>query len=370
VKNIVKEQFLVSTFFTFYLVHSSQIGIGILSFQREVSKNAQQDAWLSVIIAGISIHILIWLIYQTLDEKHNDLVAVHDFCFGQVIGNILSILVLFYFLLSAFAVFRTYIQIIQVWVFPTIKTWQLALVLGVMIYYIVSGGFRILTGFSVWGVIIPAFLLLLLYFPLRYMNPRLLMPVFNHTVKDILLSTKASVLLFVGFEWIYMYYPFIKGAKKSQKWAHLANGISTVLYLIVLVVSFMYINQDTLQHATWATLFMTKIIELPFIERFEYIFIFIWILVIIPTLCIPIWACTRILKRITNSSHFKPKISLAFFIIVMIVAATFIENFVEVDKLGKFISNAGFYFLYIYIPFIFLMKLFRHQLTKMLSKAQ
>ena len=42
---------------------------------------------------------------------------------------------------------------------------------------------------------------------------------------------------------------------------------------------------------------LLEIVHFSFMERFEYVFIFIWLLVIIPPMCISMWACTRIAKK-------------------------------------------------------------------------
>jgi spore germination protein (amino acid permease) len=356
--NKVKEQYLVSAFFTFFLVHGSQTGVGMLQFQQAISKDAQQDAWISLLMGGAIIHVIIWLIYKILDDKNNDLTVVHQYLFGKIIGKALSLVVLFYFFLSSLTVFRTYIEVIQVWVYPTMKTWQLSILLSLTIYYLVSGGFRVLTGFSFWGVILPSFLLLLIYFPLEEARWEYILPILNHSSKEILYSTKASTILFLGFEWLLLYYPFIKDVKKSQKWAHYGNIYSIFLYFLITIISFVYFNQQVLQQLPWATLMMVKIVMLPFIERFEYIFIIIWLLVIIPPVCLSIWACTRIVKKI---STIPPESSLVFFLIVMSFASIYIKNWTMVDKLYFITSEVGFYFVFVYIPFLFLVKVFKQK---------
>ena len=357
----VKEQFQVSTFFTFFLIHASQTGIGILNFQYHISKYAKQDAWISLILSGVSIHLILFLIFKMLDSNHNDLVAVHQHCFGRAAGSVLSLIVLGYFWLASFTVFRTYIGVIQIWVYPTIKTWQLSIIFGVVIYYIVSSGFRVLTGFSFWGVILPSFLFLLIYFPVKHMNYIYLLPVFSHPIRDLLLSAKASTLLFLGFEWILMYYPFIKDSSKIPKWAYFGNLYSILVYLIVTIISFLYFNQDVIGQLPWATLMMVKIVHFSFLERFEYVFIFIWLLVIIPPMCISIWACTRIVKRTVS---FPPKVSLVLFILLAIIASISLKNLQSVDKLSSIASTVGFVFIYIYIPFLFISKKIKDRYLK------
>ena len=42
--------------FAFILIYANQIGIGILTFQRLISKEAGYDAWISILMTGVSVH--------------------------------------------------------------------------------------------------------------------------------------------------------------------------------------------------------------------------------------------------------------------------------------------------------------------------
>ncbi|WP_261133367.1 spore germination protein [Bacillus sp. Marseille-Q3570] len=346
-----KEKYLVSTFFVFFLIHSSQTGIGLLSFQNTIFENAGHDAWISVIITGLSLHIILWMILQMVRNPTKDLLKIHQILFGDKIGNFLSVIVIGYFFLLALTVFRTYIEAIHVWVFPMIKTWELGIGLACLIIYIITGGFRTLTGISFLGVILPSLLLVTLYFPLQYANFRNLMPVLNHSILEIAQSSKASSLIYIGFETLLIYFPFIKYPSKSAKWAHGALAYTTFLYLLVTLLTFVYFSQGQLKHILWPTLVMTKIVEMPFIMRFEFIFIFTWLLVILPAVCIPIWCCTRILKKITK---IKPRKSLYTIMSLILLSSILIDDRLKVDALGKFASETGFYFIYSYIPLLFI----------------
>ncbi|MFC4559996.1 GerAB/ArcD/ProY family transporter [Virgibacillus kekensis] len=345
-----KENYLVSTFFVFFLIHSSQTGIGLLSFQNTIIENAGYDSWISVIITGLSLHIILWMILKMVSNPTKDLLKIHQISFGEKTGNFLSVIVIGYFLLLALTVFRTYIEAIQVWVFPMIKTWELSLGLACLIIYIITGGFRTLTGISFLGVVLPSILLLTLYFPLQYANFRNLMPVFNHSILEIAQSSKASSLIFIGFESLLIYFPFIKHPSKSAKWAHGALAFTTFIYLLVTLITFIYFSQGQLKHTLWPTLSMIKIVEFSFIMRIEFIFIFTWLLVILPTVCIPIWCCTRILKKIMKV---KPRKSLYTIMLFILLCSIFIDDHLKVDALRKFTSEVGFYFIYSYIPLLF-----------------
>jgi spore germination protein (amino acid permease) len=360
----VEKHFQVSAFFTFFLIHSSQTGVGILNFQNQVIKGAEQDAWISLIITGVITHIILYIIFKLLDEENNDLVAAHHYCFGKTMGNILSVLAMIYFWLASLTVLRAYIEVIQIWVYPTIKTWQLCFVFGLTFYYLIKSGFRTLTGFSFWGVVLPSFLFFLIYFPMKHTNYIYLLPAFSHSLSELFLSSKAYSLLFLGFEWIVMYYPFIRrnsNSKNISKWAYFGNLYTIIVYLIVTLISFLYFNQEVLQHLPWATLMMVKIVHFSFLERFEYAFIFIWLLVVISPICISLWACTRIIKRAFSIS---PKTSLKLLLLAEMIAAISLQEFKSIDHLINLTSNIGIGFVYVYLPLLLIIKLIKNNFIK------
>ncbi len=89
-KHPVAENAKISPFLVFYLIIGMQIGIGILGFQRPIAKDAGYDAWISVLAAGLTVHVIIWMIYKITETAKGDLVQVHEFIFGKTIGKLLS----------------------------------------------------------------------------------------------------------------------------------------------------------------------------------------------------------------------------------------------------------------------------------------
>jgi spore germination protein (amino acid permease) len=356
VQNRVKENYTISGYFVFFLIAVSQKTGIVSNFQSLVLRDAGQDAWISVMLLGLSLHLIIWMVYKMLGYPAKDVIDLHRTIFGNFMGNSLSLLLVGYFFIISLFVFRTYIEIIQVWVFPTIQTWALAAIFICMIYYFVSGGFRVLTGLCFFGFLIPSSLIFFLYFPTRQGDLQNLMPVLNHSFLDLLKASKSSSFIYFGIETLLIYFPFLKLPEKTAKWAHIALHYGTFEYTVLTVVTLMYFSQGLLKHTLWPSLGMTKIIEFTFITRFEYIFIFLWLMVIIPTICIPIWCCTRIMKRVAT---LKPRLSLPFILATLLIAALMFNEHMKIDVFEKFIIEMRFYFIYAYIPFIFIIYVIR-----------
>lgn len=169
------ERFHISPFFVFFTIHCSQIGVGILSLPNLLNEETGHDGWMSVIIAGTIIHILIWMIYKIFKSagENKDVIQVNVQYFGKWIGNMVNVVLLVYFFSFALIVMRIYTEIIQVWVFPLMGAWQFCLIILVLTYYTVSGGFRVVVGLCFWGVMIPLLIIVpMLVFPLEYAHYR------------------------------------------------------------------------------------------------------------------------------------------------------------------------------------------------------
>ncbi|WP_274517245.1 GerAB/ArcD/ProY family transporter [Lysinibacillus boronitolerans] len=72
----------------FFVVHGAQIGVGIQGFQRIIYQDARQDAWISVLLAGIATHLVTFCMIKTLEiYGSDDLYGIQIDIFGKWIGN-------------------------------------------------------------------------------------------------------------------------------------------------------------------------------------------------------------------------------------------------------------------------------------------
>ena len=76
-----------------------------------------------------------------------------------------------------------------------------------------------------------------------------------------LISAKQSALEFLGFETILIFYPFIEKGKSLKRWAHAGIAFSTLIYVILAIVSFMYYSEGQLNRTIWPTLTMLKLLR-------------------------------------------------------------------------------------------------------------
>jgi spore germination protein (amino acid permease) len=352
-QNPIDEKYQISPFFIVFLIYVSMVGVGILNFQHSLVKRMGNDSWMTVLLLGISIHLIIWMIYKILLLKQEgiDITHINTLCFGKIFGSTINVAIILYFYIGAFIEFRAYNDVVQVWVFPEMNTFPMGIVLLFLIYYTVSGGFRSVTGLSFWGmlisylIVIPFILLLL-----PHLHPQNLMSFNDHSMPEVLSSFKSTLYIFMGFEAILVYYPFIKTPEKSQKWAHVTVLFVTSFYLLTTLITLMFFNVDYIRHLLWPTLTMLKIIQVPILQRLEYLAISVWLIKILANISLGLWVASR---GMLNTFNAKRRSSLLIFLIGMLIAGLFVKDYKCIRLLTDYHSTMGMYFLYIYIPIMF-----------------
>ncbi|WP_028611991.1 GerAB/ArcD/ProY family transporter [Paenibacillus harenae] len=348
----VKESLTVSPYLLWFLLHGTQMGSTLLIFQSRIIKGAEMDSMFSFAAVGISLHLIIAIMFFLLENaKDGDIISLHNQLFGKRLGSLLTLAFYGYILIFIINEMRSYLEVIHVWVFPNTPLWSLSVLLLLTSAYIVSGGLRVITGISLFCVIIPSLLIPSLYFPLKQGHLTNFLPLFNHNAYEFAESAYHSLSTLLGIEFLLLLYPFIKNQEKSKKWAHIAVAHSTLIPLIIGFVSFSFFNIQQLEHTIWPTLILSKIIRFPFLERFDYIYIFMWFFVMISACCVGLWGGVRILK---NTIGMKAKPSLWITCGLVFVVLLPMKSPMTIERLDSVLALSGWILLYGYIPLLFI----------------
>lgn len=340
----------VSPYLIFFIIYNSQVGVGILSFQRTIAAKAGYDAWIGVLAAGCLVQALIWVMYKLLGKANGDIIDVHTSIFGNVLGKFFSFFIMIYYWLASVSVLIGFIEIVQVWMFPTMPSWILSTLILISVYHCVSGGFRVIVGMSFLSFIFPQILLMALFiFPLKFAHFSNLLPIMNHSFMDMVDSIKSSLYTIAGTEALLMYYPFIRDSKASKKFAHLGVLFTTILYTISSIVSFAFFSENQLKTTIWPELSLTKTITLSFLERFEYLYISMYLIIISTLIALLLWCSSRGFKKIFNR---KQKYTLLILCLLSVILSHLNGSFIDI--LNKYIIQMNLWIFYGYIPILFL----------------
>ncbi|WP_071393623.1 GerAB/ArcD/ProY family transporter [Bacillus tuaregi] len=357
----IPENKKIAPFLVFFTVHAMQTGIGILGFTRIIAKNAGHDGWISIIVTGLVIQLIIWMIYKMAKVADGDILAIHSFILGKKLSKAICSLLIIYFCLLTVTVLRGFIEIVHVWMFPELSIFWFSVVFFILLNYIVNGGIRTVTGIAFFSVVLPFYIVLLFFITIPYSDFTNLLPILDHPVSDILRGSRDMSLTVLGFETILIFYPFIKSPEKSRKWASLGNLYTILLCLYIAILTFSYFSENQLQKNAWPLLTMWKIIKMPFVERFEYIGIANWCLIILPNACLAIWCASWLAKQIFS---LRQKISVPALSVLCIIGTSLLLTREMVNILTDITAKIGLYFNFVYIPLLFLATIIAEKVKK------
>ncbi|MED1203302.1 GerAB/ArcD/ProY family transporter [Heyndrickxia acidicola] len=338
----------ISPFLVFFLM-GNQVGIGAMGFQRIIARIAGYDGWISVILAGLSTNLVVWFMYRLMEKSSGDLNDTHFSLMGKWIGGFFSFIWFAYFMSISITLLRSYIEVVEVWMFPDFSTFWFGTAFLLLCIYIIFGGFRTIAGVSFFAFVLPFYIIFIFGLALQFHDFRHFLPLFDHSGKEILLASQDMSLTYLGYESVLFFYPFIKNPERSKKWIHLGIGFTTLLYTYVTFVSFAFFTQEQLIKEIWPTLSVFKIIDLPVVERFEYIGIANWCLIILPNVCTYIWCASRILKRTVKLNQ---RIGVVLICMVCLFCLPFLKTRLQIDSLLQTLSEFGFLLNYIYVPLL------------------
>lgn len=356
----------INAFLIFFVIHTTQVGVGIQGFQRIVYQDAKHDAWISVILAGLATHIIAIFMLKTLQMYDSqDLYGIHSDIFGQWIGNFLNVLYIFYCSLAFFAILQNYMEVIHTWVFPDFNSEFIAASLILLIIYTFGGGLRVIVGISFFSFVLAIWLFPMLVFPLQFMEKRSLFPVLESNFFDILKGAQSMTFTIVGFEILNIIYPFVKEKEKVSKHLHFGLLVTTLMYLSIMLVSLTFFSEGQLNKTIWATLSLFGVIKFPFIERFELIAVCFWLLIILPNLCLYLWAAYRGTIRMVkvDRSHFAWT-----FGIIIFLSSLFIKSRIEINMFNNYFSQIAFYTVFAYPILLFIAALLKKKLSSKKEK--
>ncbi|WML41804.1 GerAB/ArcD/ProY family transporter [Neobacillus sp. OS1-2] len=336
----------VNAYIAFFIIHTSQIGMGILGVPRIVFLEAKQDAWISVLLSGLFISVIIWMIISILGKYENcNLYEIHENLFGRFIGSIINTFMVIYFIAALYSIIIAYVELSLTWGYEGVDEWVGVLVLLLVTIYAVSGGFRVIAGTCFLSFLMTIWLVFVFYQPLESINFTRILPVMSATPAQIMKGVFKTSFTMLGFETLFFIFPFIKEKKKLLFFSQLAIWSTTLIVFITTVISILFFSPKELEIHIWPVVSMISTVHFPFLERFEFIAVPLWILVIFPNLCLYLFISTKGVKQIF---HLKQKHGIWVISIIIFITSFFVTKRVDNNLFFNQVGHVGFYLWFIY----------------------
>ncbi|WP_093216609.1 GerAB/ArcD/ProY family transporter [Sediminibacillus albus] len=348
---VVKPNLRIKAFYLFFIITSLQTGSGIMGVPRYIFMEAKQDAWISVLIAGGLIHLVVAVMLVILNKYENaDILGIQMDIFGKWIGKLLGTGYIIYFFFVLVSVLVDYIQVIQIFVFPRVSPWLLSLMLILLIIYAVSGGLRVAVGVTFLFFFFSLWLLIFLYKPISLMDFEHFQPVLQASPAELLRGARKTVYSYIGLEILFFIYPFIDNKRKAKQSAHLGVLLTTFLILLVTVICIGYFSGRELVEQIWPVLVLFKIVEYAIIGRFDVLVVTEWMMVILPNIIFLTWMITYSMKRLYKVPQRKALYAVGA---TAFVGAGLVKNEVVILNYIDRVATAGFWIAFVYPMLLF-----------------
>lgn len=283
---------------TFFWVQTSQVGIGLLSLPRVVSEEAGHSGWIAIPLATLLAQIGVWLIILLMRRfESRDVFDIFRLLFGRWIGNVAGFLFAAHCVVACGLVTRTYIELVQTWLFPTTSTLMFYLLLLVPTFYLITSNPRVIGRYCVMTFFGTIWIAMLMYRPIEQIQTDFYLPLLDTTWMKIIKATLMTSHSVTGFEVLLVFYPYIQDKKKALRWTSYGIWFTCVIYLFVTLVCFGFYSQGQLQQVQLPTVHLLQVVQLPMIERVEHLVIAVWSFLIVSTTASYLWAASAYLSR-------------------------------------------------------------------------
>ncbi|MBW8349555.1 spore germination protein [Bacillus sp. IITD106] len=341
------------------LIHT-QIGVGIVSLPYDMFKKAGGDGWISVLLTGVLLQImilLIWALMSRFPTQH--FFKALQTMFGTFIGKVFTLLYCSYYLFVAGMVLAKYGYVIKVWMLPLTPRWLVLLLMTLTAIYIVKEDLKILARFFFLASITLIVFVSLSAYSLKFANVTYILPIGNNGALPILNGIRAGFPSFQGYELLMVLYPFVQADRKGVlKAATIANLFVTFFYTFIVLACLLFFSPKELKFIPEPVLYLIKSFSFKIIERPDLIFTSMWIVLVATTLISLLFVSSIGLSFMFNAkSHknFAYITSLAAFSIALIPEGKFDIIFVgNIDQ--KLILFFAFLFPILFLLFSFIFK--------------
>lgn len=342
----IKKNLGIRAFQLFFIIIGAQIGVGILAAPRYIFEYSHQDAWVSVLIAFLYMLVVLSAMFIILNQYENaDIFGIQVDIFGKWFGKLLGGIYILYFVASLLSILLSYIEVIQLFIYPTMPSFVMGLLLLILIVYSVLGGIRVVVGVVFLFVLLSPWVFILLYDSITRMEISHFQPMFDASITDLLKGARTTSYSFLGLETLFIIYPFIENKENAKIPAYLGVVASTFLVLITTIISIGYYSPNDFELMDWPVLSLFKSVSFSFMERFDYFVIAEWMMVIIPTTVLLMWSITYGSKRLYAIPQKTTLYAVAFLLLVSVSIT--IKDY-QIHKILNIITHVGFWIAFVY----------------------
>ena len=267
-----------------YIIIGTMVGTGVLTLPNQMAKIAHQDGWLSALIgAWYPLYIVIAAIYMAKKFPKDDIFSLSKKCLGKFIGSIVSLVLTFQFFIGMASVTAGFTNIARVYIAQFLTPIKLIPIILMVGLYGTYQGLKIVGRAN---EIVFYLMILLLFIPLVALRDGSLLnvsPFLGSGVKNILKGSMQAGFAYTGVEIIFLIHPNMIDKKNLKSAALKSVAIIAFIYTYLTFMTIYYIGPDIIEKPHWSVMLINETVNLPYINSFRFIFMYLWSIIIFKT---------------------------------------------------------------------------------------
>lgn len=330
----------ISTYQLGVLIFNIILGVGIFSFPAGLAEAVENDAWIVGILSGFINLIFIYFMCK-IGNKYADLGLIGTIrkVFGNVLGTIIAIPALVYFVVFGAIAMRIFAETVKVYLLNNTPLEFIILPLMFLAVFLVRSGIEPISRF--FEIVTPIIAIVMIYLiivALPKSDFSNLRPYMTHPVSAYVEGLRSGAFSFAGFEVLLIIFPFLRKPKKAFKASVVTMLLITVLYTIMTVLCLTRLGAKETAAQIYPTVTLIKVSQVPggFIERQEGVLLAIWVIFVYTTIVGMIYASSVIAGDILYQRERKHAVSIL--IPILYVLSLFGENVAELGKLADMLN--------------------------------
>ena len=281
------------------LIHSAQLGGGILTLPRELAEGAGTDGWICIFVGWAASVLACFFLHRTMIRNpQSTLYELLERFFGKVLGKCCNLLIVVYTLALAVTSMLSFIGVLNLWVLTNAPLFVMIALFLIPGYMIASRSVRELGTYAEVIFLLTIWMPLLMAILFKEAHWAYLLPLFKDGWLRVLQLGRVTMFSFLGFEIAFFLYPHLKEPGKAFRGLVYANTLTLGMLLISTLLCFVFFAPDEITSFTWPPLNLLKTIEIRVLERFEVVYLSLYMLTISTTVIPYLFVAAQGTKRL------------------------------------------------------------------------
>ncbi|KQL49791.1 hypothetical protein AN963_08810 [Brevibacillus choshinensis] len=303
-----------------FFVIQTQVGVGILSLPHKMQATAKGGGWISTLIAGLVVQVIILILWALCRRFPSD--TIYSFLpkiTGKLIGNLLGLAYIGYFLTSAGMILGLFADVVGKWVLQTTPRWALLLLTLLTCIYLVKEHIRVIARLFVISSFTIIVMVILSLFGYAHANFTYLFPIMEAGWWNIIKAANEALFPLIGYEVILVIYPFVEGKSGGKlKAASLGNLLISIFYTFEVFTSLVIFSPAVMPAVSEPLLYMLKGFSFQIIQRIDLIFLSLWIFIVSTATVSWLYMATVGLGHFFHGGEHKKAVFYAVFIVFIL----------------------------------------------------